>query len=211
MIKIYLLYLLFLRMLVDKKYLQKYEHATVLGERFIGRYYVVVFKVEKNGNITYHIIVENIKKTTLINLSRASNDDGYTVFEKYNFQRQMKDYDSLYKSLANNGLYKNIVSSYNGKNGPFSVHRLVTCLYLDIKNREVHHITKEIETRNDICALIRVFEDSHDTLDRLPLEISVPISLRIQNRMKRKIFKTPRNTLTQNNTVIEAFLKKEVA
>lgn len=205
-----LLYLFFLRDYVDKKYFQQYENLTVLGERFIGRYYIVVYQKEKNGVITYHMLVENIKKHKLISLSQARNDDNYIVFQKHNLCRQLKNV-KIYNCLANNGLYQSSDAGIISKNNRFSIHRLVFCLYLDIKNREIHHITKDIEARNDICALIRVFRHSHDVLNRKSLEISVPMSLRIQNRHKQKIFKLPRNTLTQNNAVIEAFLKKEVA
>ena len=36
----------FMRQLVDKKWLSKYENAVVLGERFIGKYYIVIFESE---------------------------------------------------------------------------------------------------------------------------------------------------------------------
>lgn len=205
-----LLYLFFLRSYVDKKYFQQYENLTVLGERFIGRYYIVVYQIEKNGLITYHVLIENIKAPKQINLIQVPNEDNYIVFKKHDLCRQLRNH-KIYKILANNGLYKNIDAGLNKNNNHFSIHRLVFCIYLDIKNREIHHIDKDNETRNDICNLIRVFEDSHDTLDGKDLSVSIPMSLRIQNRHKRKIFKQPRNTLTQNNAVIEAFLKQEVA
>lgn len=200
----------FTRTRVDEKYFQKHKNLTVLGEKFIGKYYIVVYQIEKNGVITYHVLVENIKKPKLINLIQVSNDDNYIVFQKHNLCRQLRNV-KMYNCLANNGLYQNSDAGIISKNNIFSIHRLVFCLYLDIKNREVHHITKDIETRNDISALIRVFRHSHDILNRKSLEISVPMSLRIQNRHKRKIFKHPRNTLTQNDALLEEFLKSEVA
>lgn len=36
----------FLRWVADKKWLRKYKNAIVLGERFIGSYYIVVFESE---------------------------------------------------------------------------------------------------------------------------------------------------------------------
>ena len=149
--KLYQYYLFFLRTLIDKKYLQKHENVTVLGERVIGRYYVVVFQVEKDGYITYHIIVENIKNPKVVNLSQVRNDDNYVVFRKHDLCRQL-GLLNLYTYLVNNGLYKNIDAGLNKYNNQFSIHRLVFCIYLDIKNREIHHISKDIEARNDIVA-----------------------------------------------------------
>ncbi len=40
------LYQNFLRLHVDKKWLQNYKNAVVLGERFIGNYYIVIFEAE---------------------------------------------------------------------------------------------------------------------------------------------------------------------
>lgn len=39
------LYQDFMREKVDREYLQKYENVKVLGERFLGKYYIVVFEV----------------------------------------------------------------------------------------------------------------------------------------------------------------------
>ncbi len=38
----------FLRQFVDKKYLQKYEIVTVLGDKILNGYYIVIFEVQED-------------------------------------------------------------------------------------------------------------------------------------------------------------------
>lgn len=37
----------FLREFIDKNWLQSYPNAIVLGERFIGHYYIIVFQADE--------------------------------------------------------------------------------------------------------------------------------------------------------------------
>lgn len=205
-------YHIFLRLLIDEMYFQNYDDVTVLAERFVGRYYIIIFIAVENSIKTHYMLVENIKKPNLIEFEEDSINKLYSTYRKHWFKAQLKN-NRLYRRLAHMGLYKRIKSGLSNDNGLFNQHRLIMCLYQNILGMEVHHISKN-KKQNEICNLVRFFHDSHAWVDNLPLEateIGVEVSLRMQKRQKKKIFKPNRQSKVQNEYLVLELLKKEVA
>lgn len=204
-------YHIFLRLFIDETYFQNYDDVTVLAEHFVGRYYIIIFIAVVNGIKTHYMLVENIKQPNLIELQALTLNPKYITYPTLWFKAQLKN-NRLYKRLVNMGLYKSLESGLK-KESIFSQHRLIMCLYQNILKMEVHHISKN-KKQNEICNLVRFFHDSHKWVDNLPLEateIGVEVSLRMQKRQKRKIFKPCRHSKMQNKRLVTELLQKEVA
>lgn len=203
-------YHIFLRSLIDEKYFKNYDDVTVLAERFIGRYYIIIFTAMKNGIKTHYMLIENIEKPNLIKFEEDILNKTYDTYRKFWFKAQLAN-DRLYSKLAHMGLYKNPGAAFNNNDSLFSQHRLIMCIYQNISKMEVHHISKD-KKQNEICNLVRFFHDSHKWIDNLPFEateIGVEVSLRMQKRQKRKIFKPNRQSKIQNEYLILDLLKNK--
>jgi hypothetical protein len=105
-------------------------------------------------------------------------------------------------------LYEKLESAKNNNDNQFGLHRLVACLYQNTLNHEIHHIDKNNQ-RNDTCNLVKVKRDKHVWIDKLPISEGKRISIGMQAEQKRIIFKSPRQTLAQNENLILEILKKE--
>lgn len=149
------------------------------------------------------ILIENIENPILIPLKEGTNRDGYIVFAKSNLEKVPK---KIKEKFFNNGLYKKLASALNEYNGLFNLHRLVLCLYDNILEYEVHHIGKNPFV-NNICNLIMVKRELHIEIDKMPIEEGKVESLNLQNKLKDKLFKPSRNTLSQNPKLIIEILK----
>jgi len=88
----------FMRRKVDEQYLQEQENVIVLGERFLGNDYVLVFQAEKDNVRKYYLLNENIKKSNLLKMTHYDNNYNYHVANKNIFNN-----DKLCKKLHNYG------------------------------------------------------------------------------------------------------------
>lgn len=202
----YLYHKQFLREKIDREYLLKYNDVKVLGENFVGKYYVVVFQSTENGKLHHYLLIENIANSNLIKMEQSDENKKYIVFKKMKFKRQLANYNLCMK-LFKNGLYESYQSAINRNDNLFSQHRLVACLYQNIQGQKIHHIDKN-KKNNDVCNLVKLREKRHDWVDKLLVDIGKQVSVRMQKRQKRKIFKSTRNTLAQK--LILEILKTEI-
>lgn len=193
----------FMRRKVDEQYLQKYENVIVLGERFIEYYYVLIFQAQDNNKLAFYLLIENIKKPYLAKAKHYSNKDGYYTANKTIFNNKR-----LKSKLHNNGLHAKKKNKENDYPTSFLIHRLVSCLYQNIFDYEIHHINKANQ-QNNVCNLVKLRQKRHRWVESLPINIGIAISLRMQRRQKRKMFKVKRQTLAQNERLILEILKKE--
>lgn len=201
----------FIRLFIDQIYFQQYDDVIVLGERFVGRYYIIIFIAIENGIKTHYMLIENVKKPNLIELQALTLNPKYIVYATQWFKVQLKN-NHLYKKLVNMGLYRSLESGLK-KDSIFSQHRLIMCLYQNIIGWDVHHISKD-KKQNEIGNLVRLFHKRNVWIDNLPIEateIGVEISLRMQKRQKRKIFKPCRQSKMQNVRLVTELLQMEVA
>lgn len=194
-------YHFFMRSKIDQKYFKNFKHVEVLGERFVGKYYVVIFQASnymKGYKEDIYVIVENIKKPVLVKLETEAHADKYIVFLKNALRSKIPK--GLYKRLAKNGLYGSVENGMKLDNTRFGLARLVACLYHNILGLEVHHIYKDVSL-NSISSLVPVSREVHIRLDNLPLEKGIQQSQLLQENLLRKSLK-PRITLASNDAVI---------
>lgn len=199
-------YHFFMRSKIDQKYFQNFKYVEVLGERFVGKYYVVIFQASnymKGYKEDIYVIVENIKKSILVKLKTESHADKYIVFLKNALRSKIPK--CVYKHLVKNGLYGSIENGIKLDNTRFGLSRLVACLYHNILGLEVHHIYKDVSL-NDISSLVPVSRDVHVRLDKLPLEQGMQQSNIIQKKLLQESLKS-RITLASNDSVILEFLE----
>lgn len=192
----------FMRKKVDKQYLQQYDSVIVLGENFIGKYYLVIFQT---GNM-YYLLIENIKTPYLVKMKHYTNSGGYHVANKSIFNKKPLK-GKLCRNLLINGLHANKKDKESDYPKSFLLHRLVTCLYQNTLGYEIHHINKD-RLQNNVCNLVKARKKRHDWIHKLPDDVGIGVSLRMQRRQKRKIYKQQRNTLAQNENLIIEILNK---
>ena len=191
----------FMRREVDEQYLQEQENVIVLGERFLGNDYVLVFQAEKDNVRKYYLLNENIKKSNLLKMTHYDNNYNYHVANKNIFNN-----DKLCKKLHNNGLHEFKRDKEEDYPKSFLVHRLVACLYQPIFEHEIHHIYKNRQ-QNNICNLVKLRTRRHKFVEKLPIYTGIDVSLRMQRRQKKQIFKVQRRTLSQNTKLILEILQ----
>ena len=189
-------YHIFMRELVDNKYLKNFENVKVLGEKFIFNYYIVIFQSLTRGKpLRVYIVVENINNPILpLDLQVFKNYSRYIV-TKQNLLKNLPK--KLYKKLIDNGIFEKLETAQSVKNSTFSVHRLVLSLYTECLNQKVHHIDYR-RGFNAIYNLINVIESKHIKLHKLDKKVAIIESIKEQNKLKLKLASLKRNTLAEN-------------
>ena len=154
-----------------------------------------------------YIVIENTKESFANELEILPNpqNDGYVRSEKYNLQELIPS--KLYIKLVKNGLFELETTGFNGNNSPYGIHRLIMCLYNNCINNRVHHIDLN-RSNNIICNLINGSKTWHDTIhNKMNKKEGLKESKRMQDELKRKLFKKDRNTLSNNLELIQEIFR----
>ena len=83
------LYRLFLRAYVENNYISKYKNALILGENFLGSYYVVIFENFEVLKVKRFLLIENISQPILLELKPTPNTDGYITMSKKHLNKNL--------------------------------------------------------------------------------------------------------------------------
>ncbi len=199
-------YHIFMRELVDNKYLKSFENVKVLGEWFVFDYYVVIFQsITKNSQLKVYIIVENINRPVIpLDLQISKNSNGY-IITKQNILKTLPK--RLYQKLVKNGVFEKLETEQNKNNSTFSIHRLVLSLYTGCLNQKVHHINF-CRNFNAIPNLINMIKPKHDKTHKLRRKDAILWGLKDQDKLKVKLFKPKKHTLAEN--LISEILKLRI-
>jgi len=181
----------------------------ILGDGFLGHYYIVVYKASDFLSpflFRYYVLIENIKKPIIVELKRASHVDNYVVFMKKNLRDNIPV--DLYNSFVERGLCSNIENGRKEADLRVGIYRVVLCLYQNILGQDIHHIYKDIEL-NDITNIVPLEVSPHKRIDKIEIEKGIAESLAIQKEQKCKIFKE-KQTLANNKEIILELLKMKL-
>ena len=205
----YVKYKDFLRMYVDKKYLQQYKNVRILAENFVGNSYIVLFETQEDFSfqsmpvVHRFILVENVSKPIISELKLVPNSDGYITMNKSELSKILGE--KQYKHLAERGLAMTEETALS-LNNRFCWHRLVACVYYNCLGKEVHHINKAV-TDNNINNLVPLKKSEHQIIENMDAENGKNSSLWYQEQEKLKIMKQKRKTVASNDNVIEEIIK----
>ena len=151
-----------MRLYVDKKYFKWFISVNILGDGFLGKYYITLFKAVGVSSLCtskYYVIVENIEKPIHFELKTVSHIDKYVVFSKNDLKNNIPN--DLYNLLVKRGLYNSAETGYSKNNSRCGHYRLVACLYQNILGKEIHHIYKNIGL-NDITNIVPIEKPLHE-------------------------------------------------
>lgn len=197
------LYRFFLRAYVENNYISKYKNALILGENFLGSYYVVIFENFEVLEVKRFLLIENISQPILLELKTMPNADGYITISKKHFSSNLPK--KIIKSFANRG-YTSTIEIGLKTNKSFCWHRLVACLYYNCLEKEVHHIMLEDKTCNDITNLIPLKKDFHNNLHKIDLAFATSLAKNEQTILRKKSF-NEKQTVANNNELLLNILK----
>lgn len=190
------LYQLFLIYFINSKYFEDINNINILGANFIDNLFIVVF--QKNNRI--FIIIENILTPIFIELKQVKNKDGYITIDKNFYSKVIPQ--KIREKLAKRGLCLTYATGMKN-NKSLCLHRLITCLYFNCINKEVHHINKN-KIDNYITNLIPLDAISHKRIDNDLLN-GVNFAINEQEQLKSKLKKT-RTTLANNEQILYEIL-----
>ena len=197
------LYRFFLRAYVENNYISKYKNALILGENFLGSYYVVIFENFEVLKVKRFLLIENISQPILLELKPTPNTDGYITMSKKHLNKNLPK--KIIKSFASRG-YASPIEIGLKTNKSFCWHRLVACLYYNCLGKEIHHIMPEDITCNDITNLIPVNKSFHTSLHNMDLSLSISLAREVQSVLRRKYY-TEKQTVASNAELIFQILK----
>ena len=159
----------------------------------------------KKQNKTWHLIIENVCDSQIIELKRNNNfKDSYIRINKSEFKKLPK---TLYKKLVNNGLYKGgEYIGFNENNSESSIHRLVSSIYYPCENLEIHHISN-CTNQNEIANLLPIHTNWNKQFEKMPFEKTYSISKQKQMKLIKKYHKS-KSTIFQNLLYLQDVMEK---
>lgn len=197
------LYRFFLRAYVENNYISKYKNALILGENFLGSYYVVIFENFEVLKVKRFLLIENISQPILLELKPTPNTDGYITMSKKHLNKNLPK--KIIKSFASRG-YASTIEIGLKTNKSFCWHRLVACLYYNCLGKEIHHIMPEDKTCNDITNLVPLKKHFHNNLHKLDLAFATSLARNEQTILRKKSFKE-NITVANNDELLWEILK----
>ncbi len=152
-----------------------------------------------------YILIENFKDAKVAEFKISSSEDEYIRFKKFDLQSIIPR--KLYEKLVKNSLYESLITGFNTNDSSCGIHRLVMCLYDNCIKNKVHHINKKCGI-NNICNLINGEKPWHDKVHReMTVEQGKIESFKKQNALKKKIFKSKRFTVANNEILVRKILE----
>lgn len=202
-----ILYKNFVREKVNHKYIYHNNNCKILGENFVGKYYLLLMedfnRTNNCKNPDFHLLVENYKTPQILKFKYIHKSDRYVRVEKKILQTNKK----IFNLLINQGLFMNPETAYHTYNSDILIHRLTLCLYENITGLECHHGDKN-KTHNGITNLTPIKKQKHKILDDEPTEIFEKQTNELHNLFVEKFFKVKRNTLSsRDKTVFQVLLE----
>lgn len=195
------LYKIFVRDKVNKEYIYYNENCKILGENFVGKYYLLLMEDwNRTKDIEvpdFHLLIENCKASEVLKFKRIHKSNGYIRISK----QILEDNEKIFKLLIKQGLFMKPETAYNWNNTELLVHRLNLCLYNNIIGFECHHGDKD-KTHNGITNLTPIKHENHKLLDIEPLEIFEKHTKELHDKFVEKIFKEKRNTLSSRDKTV---------
>lgn len=154
------------------------------------------------------ILIENTKIPIIIGLNCFLNGYGYLVCNgKQAFTD--KKAQKIYPKLIKKGLFKGRRTESKEGSNIFPLHRLITCIYEDIYEYEIHHIDKT-KKNNYIRNLVKAIKQKHDKIHRMSNKEGQQESFKMQAKLKSNLFRKIKNTLAQRPETILEILQKNI-
>lgn len=180
--------------IVFKSYLKNYESIEILGQNFLENLFVTVFETKKQNSTFRYLLIENIKKSVVYKLKILPNLDGYIVFCKQDFAKKLPL--NIRRKFAKRGIAMTYERGLKD-NKSFCFHRLISSLYYNCLNLEIHHIDKN-KHNNFFENLVPLTAQKHKKIENCLncFELSLKEKENLTNKAKNKI------TLAKNENLI---------
>lgn len=191
-------YCRFMKELIFKSYLKNYESVEILGQNFLENLFVTVFETKKQNSTFRYLLIENIKKSVIYKLKILPNLDGYIVFCKQDFAKKLPL--NIRRKFAKRGIAMTYERGLKDSKS-FCFHRLISSLYYNCLNLEIHHIDKN-KHNNFFENLVPLTAQKHKEIENNIncIKLSLEEKSNLANKTKSKI------TLAKNEDLIMEIL-----